>query len=421
MKPRKRFRIGPGGAVYLIVALLIYVVAYFSQANLLYWGFGLMIGGLAASVAIIWLMMGKLQVQRIVPSHGVVGEAMVLRYEVVNRRRWIPAFGLVIRETWPRRKRGGDATGASAQSASRARPAHAPFGWVLHLGANQSVQAEAPCWPRQRGYLSFATVVVSTSFPFGIVRRVVEFDLPGQVLVYPALWRIHRRILYRLSNIDPYGHKRQAQAGGHEEFFGMRQYRAGDSLKMVDWKRSARTGQLVSREMTRPSPPRMMIALDLSHRPPSAAPPAKRPRRRRRAADPQPPVDPVETAISLAASLVCDAYFHGYQIGLTVIGCAFEDTTIHHSLPHRRKLLESLALLDVEAPGNNRRSFAAEPTVIVRPAGDSSSDSARTMVLTADDVATIASRHAAGSAAILSPRRQRESRREQLAEAQTWT
>ena len=403
---------------------MILVVAYYTQANLLYWGFGLMIGGLVVSLAISYLMMGKLQVQRILPSHGVVDEAMVVRYQIVNRKHWTVAFGLVIGEAWPRRKRrqtGGDAA-AGAGSDPSARLAGPPFGWVLHLGANQNVQAEAPCWPRQRGYLSFERVVISTSFPFGIVRRTVEFDLPGRVLIYPALWRIHRRMLYRLSNVDPYGHKRQAQAGGHEEFFGMRQYRVGDSLKMVDWKRSARTGQLVTREMTRPSPPQMMIALDLSQRPASAQPTRTRGKRRRRAQGDHQPVDPVETAISLAASLVCDAYFHGYQVGLMVAGAAFEGYAMHHSLPHRRKLLESLSLLDVAAKGNDWQVFPAEPTVVVRPGGGGgAAPGDRAMVLTTDNIDSYVSRHAQGAQAILSPRRAGPGRREHLHNGEAWT
>src|SRR5690606_21260727 len=114
--------------------------------------------------------------------------------------------------------------------------------------------------------------------------------------------------------------------GGTEEFFGLRPYRFGDSFKTIDWKHSARTGSLISREFTQPSPPKIMLLLDLTRQEQPSPDPTTdqhpksdaqegRPSRRRPKPSRPDPHDPVERAISLAASLVCDAYFYGYQVG----------------------------------------------------------------------------------------------------------
>ena len=422
----KHLKIGPGGLMYVIIAALILAVAIYTQANLLFWGFGLMVGGLTVSVTLTVVMMHQLSLQRVLPSHGVAGEPIVLRYTIVNHKRWIPVFGLLIGESWGRSLRSYTKTGPISEHPGRLLGR--PFGWVLHLGARQTVQAEAPCWPMRRGFLDFEKVAVSTSFPFGVIRRIVVFELPGQVLVYPHLWRINRQMLHNLSNVDPYRRSRVERPGGHEDFFGLRQYRAGDSLKMIDWKRSARTGNLITREMTRPCPPRIMIALDLSDCKPLPTqnnPATKKP--------PKPDagsieavlslLTPLERAVSLTASLVCDAHFHGFQIGLVVVGVQCAVYPIQHSLGHRTKMLESLSLLDESLHSDQAPHTPSPTTIYVRIKDDGLSLYHGTTLLAAQDLEQYVSQLQGGSVQILQRRRPPQARRHHLLTAgtDTWT
>lgn len=395
-KRYRRFTFGPGGALYCLVTFVVLIVALLTQSNILYWGFGLTVGGLVVSALQCALMMRGLEIQRIPPSHGVVGESMVIRYQVRNRKRWTPAFGLVIHEQWKPR-RGKSKRKSETPSALRGTP----FGWVLHLGPGQQIQAEAPCVPTHRGVLEFERVVMSTSFPFGILRRKITVDLPGSVLVYPRLWRIKRRVLHRLSRIDPAGRKRMERPGGHEEFLGLREYRPGDSIRMIDWKRTARSGTLVSREMTQPSPPRIMIALDLS-----------------RSDDDDIDEQIIEDAVSLTASLVCDAHFHGCQVGLAVSVEPPVAFPIHHSLPHRQRLLESLARLDTRSWSGQWPPMPAEPNVRVGLCPPLSGPQ-RTMVLDAHAIEAHVRAIEGGAATILNGRAATRLQRREL--DTTWT
>lgn len=371
-KSHARLRVGPGGLVYLVVTGLILGAAIYTQANLLFWSFGLMVGGLVISLLFAWQTLRAISVQRLLPSHGVCGEPLVLRYHITNRS-WLPVFGLVIQEMWGPKLRGWKRVGPVADRPQRLK--NLPAGWVLHLGPYQAIQADATCWPLRRGLLPFEKIVISSSFPFGIIRKVVEFKQPSELLVYPHLYRMNRRILYSLSNLDPSGRKQVERGGGHEEFFGIRPYRSGDSLKLIDWKRSARTGDLVAREMTQPSPPRVMLLLDLSSvraaasakQAREAQQPTKRRKRRAASAPAELVLTNEEKAISLAASLVCDAHFHGYQIGLAVSGVKFLPFPVHHSLPHRTKMLEALAGIDLTQPDDGRVKMVERPSVIIWP------------------------------------------------------
>jgi len=277
---------------------------------------------------------------------------------------------LLIQETWGRGANGWKRVGPVAE-----RPAvllAPPRGWVLHLGPNQSCQAEAPCWPTRRGPLDFEQIVISTSFPFNVIRKTVIVRQSQQVLVYPHLYRVNRRLISRLATVEVSGRHQTDRRGGHDEFYGLRDYRPGDSLKMIDWRRSARTGDLVAREMTKPSPPRMMVMLDLSHRLPGVEATGRQSRRGPRRSGPPEALSPQqaleEQAVALAASLICDGYLHGFQVGLAVKGPPCPVYMPHHSLPHRARLFEALARLvparrDLKAPPP-----AVEPSVVITTA-----------------------------------------------------
>lgn len=364
MEPTKtRLKIGSGGLLYLLVTGIILASAIYTQANLLFWGFGLMVGGLVLSVVAAVLVMRSIELTRIVPSHAAAGEALALRYRLHNRG-WLPAFAVVLREEWPRAARGEAGVNAVA-GGMLAGPPHA---WVLHLGPGQTAQTQAPCRPRRRGTLRFERVVVSSSFPFGVLHKTLSFAQQDQVRVFPHLYRIRRHLLPKLTSSRGGGGLTVERAGGSEEFFGVRPYRPGDSPRMIDWKRTARTGDLVARELTMPSPPGLELLLDLRRSDPATP----------EQADVPPDATGInarqleERAISLTASLICDAHLHGYRVGLRILGAGGGVFRAMHSLPHRTRLLETLAAIaldgDTDGPSHEGQAGATSRVdVIVWP------------------------------------------------------
>jgi len=449
---RTRIQIGPGGLLYLIVAVLILGAAVWTQANLLFWSFGLMIGGLIISVLLSLFVMRKVSVQRLLPGHGVVGEAMVIRYRLVNRKRILPVFNIVIREQWGRGRRGWRKAGPVAEDPQRL--GGPPAGWVLHLGPNQTVQAEAMCWPLKRGTLRFERIEVSTTFPFGVVRRMLVAQQADEVLIYPRLYRMNRRLLGRMTQFDMTGRKQLDRGGGSEEFFGLRPYRVGDSVKTIDWKHTARTGSLISREFTQPSPPKILLLLDVTNVADEAAastggtdkrsprslsvsdydgsnpltsprtglsvPPDHRRHHDARGRNHPPsrpdPSDPVERAVSLAASLICDAYFYGYQVGMVVRGAKCASFPMHHSLPHRARMLEALSTLDATSPPNPADALPpCDPSVIVHCGSAQRSADGRALMLGAAVMERFVREVEGGMTEILSRRTAPVNRRDELA------
>lgn len=349
--------VGPTGYAYLFVLLLSIGAAVYSQANMMFLAAGLLLGGLAVSVVWVWAGLRGLELERAAPTHGVAGEELVLHYRLAKRSR-VPAFSLVLTETWGRGAKGYRTSGPLSHKPRRLL--ERPTGWVMHLPGRRVCQAQASCWPARRGVLGLQRVELHTDFPFGLLRRTLVFEDADEVLVLPRIRRMTRQAMTGIARLDAGGFNHLDKEGGTEEFYALRDYRKGDSLKVIDWKHSARTGKLLSRELTQPVPPTITILLDLGMfaRASLDAPP-------RELGEDQ--LRQVDRAVALTASLICDAFIAGYRVGLTVSGAEGDPLKPHHSQPHRTLALERLArLVPGTAPAIERHTGEA-PSVIVRP------------------------------------------------------
>lgn len=103
--------------------------------------------------------------------------------------------------------------------------------------------------PGQRGFHVVPTILLETRFPLGLFRAWAIWRPQAKVLVYPRLEQPPAPL--PPAHPVPGGPAAQRSAAGGE-IEGVRSYRRGDSLKMVLWKKAARSleasGELVSRD-----------------------------------------------------------------------------------------------------------------------------------------------------------------------------
>ena len=347
-RPSTTLDIGSGATLFLLIGMLLLAAAFYSQANVLFWAFGMMVAALVISIFVPSSIVRRIYISRLTPASGEVGQPLRLRYQLTNRARWLPAFGLIVHERTARRrrrrKRAPQKDGVD-DDIFRAEP----HGWVLHLGPRQTVLADAPCWPARRGELRLARLVVACGFPFGIVTARRNFDRPERLLIYPSTRMLARRTMHRLLQADFADGKRTTHVDDGDEFFGLREYRPGDSQRIIDWKHTARTGVLISREMRRLARPTIIVCLDLR--------------------DPRTCEDreAVEHAIALTASLLTTAHRQGSRIGMVVYGVECPSFAAHHSGPMRHAMLAALARLDLDKRLDAREQPNIRPSVVIRP------------------------------------------------------
>jgi uncharacterized protein (DUF58 family) len=350
--PVRRYHFHLPGVMYIAVTLFLALGAINSQNNLLFCSLGLAIGGLLVSGILSGSALMGLRLERRPPKHTSVGRATAIRYDLSNRNRLVPAFGLTI-EDLPVADAGRRPTWPGLLPAPRTFIAAAPAGRTVH--------GTATIVPVRRGKADLVGVRAWTTFPFGLARKSVTFHLPQTLLVLPPELTLRPGVIDHLTARSPHGVGGERSPGMGDEFFGLREYVPGDSPRRIAWRRTARTGDLVVRQNTTPSPLRLWVLVSLDRR--------KGPRvgLAAGAAQVESPTPPMhildERAIALAAAILRNAADQDIAVGLAVpSGRLLHPPRLGRF--HLDRLLTELALLDL--PAMRRSDPAAFPDPVAR-------------------------------------------------------
>jgi uncharacterized protein (DUF58 family) len=100
--------------------------------------------------------------------------------------------------------------------------------------------------PTRRGIHSFGKLLVYLESPLVLIRRRYSFPLQQDVAVYPSFLQMRQYELLAFAP-RPYesGLKKIRRLGQHTEFEQIKEYVAGDDYRTVNWKATARRGQLM--------------------------------------------------------------------------------------------------------------------------------------------------------------------------------
>ena len=357
MQVTRRYHFTVSFVLFAGVTVLLGIGAINSQNNLLFFAFGVALASLIASGFVSGSALRRGRLRRSSVGEAYVGMPLRIVYEAEHRGRGLPAFALLIEEL----RRGPLGAG---EKPTWPESMEQPRAFLAFVGRGRLAHAEAEVVPTRRGRFSLGPMRITTSFPFGAVRKSVSF-LPTperegwrEVIVRPALVEmpdsLRRRVARRsLEAANPARHR-----GEGDEFFGLREYVAGDSVRRVAWRASARTGDLMVREHAAHDSSRVIVAVRLSRQTPGPA---------RDSAD--------ERAISLAASAIVHSARSGVEVGLSIPAA---DTLLEPRAgdAYAASLLDALAVVDLASPALDRHAtvgdLAVRDAVVVVDADDPS-------------------------------------------------
>ncbi|MEA3403157.1 MAG: DUF58 domain-containing protein [Armatimonadota bacterium] len=208
---------------------------------------------------------------------------------------------------------------------------------VPSLAADEQFTVEYALRARRRGVYEVGPALMEHSDLIGMYRFRREAGEPDELVVHPSPERIPPVWDRAMSLRAPQQPRRRFRDEG-TEFYGTRPFVAGDDLRRVDWKATARRGQLIVRQYERAEAIDATMILDL-----------QRAHHRGEGADAT-----VERAVKLAASVAAQLLERGSSVGLVAAGG--QDCSVPPSADPRQRVRLFDALARARADG--RQSVA---------------------------------------------------------------
>ena len=116
-------------------------------------------------------------------------------------------------------------------------------GPLLRLGAlepGQSASLVPAATFTRRGVHRFSDLVLTSYYPFGLIRVARKLEIPGEVVVYPAVYETRVPAAAGYDSVVGGKFRGQRHSPSGSSFSGVRPLQPNDPLKHIHWKSSAK-------------------------------------------------------------------------------------------------------------------------------------------------------------------------------------
>lgn len=121
--------------------------------------------------------------------------------------------------------------------------------------------------PTRRGDALFPGTDLVIRSPLGLWKRKHHLPCHSSSRVLPNFRAISHYALFATDNrLSQLGVKRRQRRGEGNDFYQLREYRAGDSLRQIDWKASSRYRKLIAKEYQDERDQQILFMLDCGRR-----------------------------------------------------------------------------------------------------------------------------------------------------------
>jgi uncharacterized protein (DUF58 family) len=256
--PRRHHHMVPtiSGILLIALSLGIGTAAYNSSNNILFITLSLLLACLILSGVLSWLNFAQLRWRLFFPATARAQTDTTLTLELLNGKKMLPTYGLectlvaspVLSDVGHGPETTFTARGKDVKAIFNQVPAQVTGRLVLtgRLDAQATSQLHWSWQPPRRGQWEVIVRDVASFFPFGFFNKKLAADLKRTLTVWPAIIEYQRHPVsgFRWAGVT----ERLARAGSGNDLLALRRYAPGDSHRLINWKASARTGQLLVRQ-----------------------------------------------------------------------------------------------------------------------------------------------------------------------------
>lgn len=199
---------------------------------------------------------------------------------------------------------------------------------------------------RPRGVYRVGPTEVHRGDPFGLARTKVGTGPVDRIVVYPAVEPLTGFPIVRGQDPAMQASRPEHARRGGEDFYTLREYQRGDDLRRVHWPSSARTDELMIRQLETPWQSRALVLLDVrSNSYESGA--------------------AFEKAVSGAATIVTHLVTSGFDADLWAGDAEPLDASRYSSVMERLALVQPDSAIDIEAVATRIRQKGGGGALVI--------------------------------------------------------
>ena len=307
----RRVRPTAEGWVFLATAMAVALAALNTGNNLLYLVLAAMLALVVTSGVLSESSLRGLEVDRRFDERIFAGQPTHGTWLLRNNRRWLPNLAIDVEELPGR----------------HARLLQCQRTTVPYLAGGAEERRRGTWVFACRGIHRLERVRVSTTWPFGILRKWYEVPLVAEVVVYPQP-SVDPGPVARRSLGSSGAEANRRSRNGTGDLRELRDHRAGEDLRLVHWRTSARLRKRVAVERDAEEDGRLTVRVET----PGEGTPLERATR-------------FELTVSQATCAVLSAGRAGVEVVLRVPGLALPPA---RDRVQRDRLLRRLALLELD-------------------------------------------------------------------------
>jgi len=229
-----RYKVTREGGLFLGAVGVVLFAAVNTSNNLLYMVLSALIALLLLSALLSHKNFRHLEMELLLPARTFANETFPVSIRVRNHRRVFPAFSLLI-----------DTPGRNLY-----------FSVIQPQGTVQRLSEAS--FPR-RGRYSFDRLTTRSRFPFGFFMKCCDYRVNAECIVCPEI--LPEETL-EVSIPDIIGSHQRPERGMGSDLHMIRDYVPSDSSRHVDWKATAKTAALKTREFAAEDNRRILLVFD---------------------------------------------------------------------------------------------------------------------------------------------------------------
>ncbi len=231
------------GLIYIGGVLAIALAALNTGNNLLFMILSALIAGILISGILSSIVLTGVEMKMEMPEHVFAEQPVLATVELANEKVSLPSFSL--------RVEGSTKKGVGQVLT---RPVYFPY-LARRQTATQRVEL---LFPRRGAYRQDA-FGIRTKFPFGFLQKTRQVENKLEVVVYPRVQPTEE--FYEILPLVS-GEMESFYRGRGHGLYSIRDYQTTDSARFVDWKATAKSGDLKVREFAREDERRVLLVFD---------------------------------------------------------------------------------------------------------------------------------------------------------------